>query len=136
MRAKRRSRVKAAAPNARCDFLREYPHLRAPLFDFGAYRGGRTHENPAPRGQLLLRRDRLPGEDALLVPFNDQAGRDVPRGAAIDARAVDVPVPGSGVRVADRLQSIGSMLGFVHVDAFLQVYRNMSGVIGPGTLRA
>src|SRR5579864_6372604 len=100
MCAKRRPRVESAAPHPRCDLLRKDRGVRTRLFRFAAYRCCRTYEHRTPGSKLLFRRVGLPGEDTLVVSFDNQPGRDVTRCTTIDARRVDVPLPWDGVGIA------------------------------------
>jgi len=100
VRPEGRARIEPAAPHAVAELLWKDGGLRPYLLLFAAYRRGWTHEHRAPGGELLFGCRRLPREDALALSLDDQIGRNVARGAAIDARAVDVPVAGHGFGIA------------------------------------
>src|SRR4029453_9527632 len=103
MCAEGRACVKPAAPHTFRHLLGKNRRLRTRLLRFAAYRRGGTHEHCAPSSKLLLGCRGLPRENALAVTLYDEIGCNVARGAAIDARGVDVPVARCRVRIAGRL---------------------------------
>src|SRR6266581_6685059 len=99
VRAESGFRVVAAAVDARRKLLRKKIGRLRPMTP-GADRGGRADEHRAPCGALFILARGLPCENGFPFAVNDEAGRGLARGAAVDAAAVDVPVTRRRGRIA------------------------------------